>query len=123
MELTDIFIISLTILIIIIVTSKKKEQYENIVPFPRIIHQIFFSFSPGATIPDKWIKNHEIWKDMHPDWEVILWDEESSRELITEMDSSFLETYDGFKYPIQRVDAIRPFILKKHGGIYVDLDT
>ena len=119
-------IIGLIILILVLIyktKEKENENYENIERFPRIIHQIFFSFTPGATIPEKWAENHQVWKDMHPDWEVILWDEESSRELITEMDSSFLKTYDNFKYPIQRVDAIRPFILKKYGGVYVDLDT
>ena len=121
MSYTIIFLIIL--ILVLVIKRKKKEKYENIERFPRIIHQIFFSFSPGATIPEKWKKNHEKWKKMHPGWEVILWDEESARELIVETDSSFLKTYDNFNYPIQRVDAIRPFILKKYGGLYVDLDT
>lgn len=34
----------------------------------------------------------------------------------------FLETYDGYPYPIQRADAIRYFVLHHFGGIYIDLD-
>lgn len=34
----------------------------------------------------------------------------------------FLETFDGYRYPIQRADAIRYFVLHHFGGIYIDLD-
>jgi mannosyltransferase OCH1-like enzyme len=34
----------------------------------------------------------------------------------------FLETFDGYPYPIQRADAIRYFVLHHFGGIYIDLD-
>ena len=36
---------------------------------------------------------------------------------------SFLSTYDGYKKEINRVDAIRYFLLLKLGGFYVDMDT
>ena len=35
----------------------------------------------------------------------------------------FLDTYDNYRYPIQRADSIRYFILASHGGIYIDLDN
>ena len=34
----------------------------------------------------------------------------------------FLDTYNNYKYKIQKIDAIRPFILYHYGGMYVDLD-
>lgn len=34
----------------------------------------------------------------------------------------FLETFDGYEFPIQRADAIRYFVLAHFGGIYIDLD-
>lgn len=34
----------------------------------------------------------------------------------------FLPTYLSYPYDIQRVDAVRYFILHKYGGIYIDLD-
>jgi hypothetical protein len=34
----------------------------------------------------------------------------------------FLETYDGYPFPIQRADAIRYFVLAHFGGTYLDLD-
>ena len=34
-----------------------------------------------------------------------------------------LEIYRDVRYPVQRVDIARFFILFKHGGLYADLDT
>ena len=34
----------------------------------------------------------------------------------------FLPTYLSYPYAIQRVDAIRYFILHREGGVYIDLD-
>lgn len=35
----------------------------------------------------------------------------------------FLPTYDSYKFPIQRVDVMRYFIIRYYGGIYLDLDN
>lgn len=34
----------------------------------------------------------------------------------------FLETFQNYRYPIQRADAIRYFVLAHYGGTYIDLD-
>lgn len=34
----------------------------------------------------------------------------------------FLDTFDGYPFPIQRADAIRYFVLAHYGGVYLDLD-
>lgn len=52
-----------------------------------------------------------------------LWDYNTSRQLIETKYPWFLETFDGYKYPVQRADAIRYFILYTYGGVYLDLDT
>lgn len=54
--------------------------------------------------------------------EYMLWTDASSREFIAEHYPWFLDTFDGYTYPIQRADAIRYFILYHYGGIYLDLD-
>ncbi len=52
----------------------------------------------------------------------MLWTDAGSREFIANRYSWFLETFDGYKYNIQRADAIRYFVLHHYGGIYIDLD-
>jgi inositol phosphorylceramide mannosyltransferase catalytic subunit len=52
----------------------------------------------------------------------MLWTDASSREFIANHYAWFLDTFDGYTYPIQRADAIRYFVLHYYGGIYYDLD-
>ncbi len=45
-----------------------------------------------------------------------------SRDFIEKEYSWFLETYDNFKFPVQKVDALRYLLMRHYGGIYIDLD-
>lgn len=53
---------------------------------------------------------------------IQLWTNEKSRDFIAAEYPWFLETFDGYKYPIQRADSIRYFVLAHYGGTYIDLD-
>jgi hypothetical protein len=53
----------------------------------------------------------------------MLWTDAKSREFIAKEYPWFLDTYDDYRYPIQRADAIRYFILHHFGGVYLDLDV
>lgn len=96
------------------------------------IHQIMHNFSTRyppdpekyvkLEVPEKWRKSPQEWKRLHPGWNYRLWNDLDSRQLIKDSYPWFLETYDNYRYPIQRVDAIRYFILYHFGGIYSDLD-
>ncbi|OCH87495.1 glycosyltransferase family 32 protein [Obba rivulosa] len=85
---------------------------------PRIIHQTWKS----EVLPAEWADISQGCRDMMRDYEYKLWTDASARELIAEEYPWFLDTFDGYKYPIQRADAIRYFALYHHGGIYMDLD-
>ena len=92
---------------------------------PKIFHQVWFNFlSPGeAQHPPK--KEAELtrgWLRKHPDWDYMLWNERTCRDLISAHYSWFLETYDSFEAPIHKVDAVRYFILDHYGGIAMDFD-
>ncbi len=85
---------------------------------PAIIHQTW----KDQHIPKRWSAAHNSCLARHPEYEHILWTDASSRLLIKERYPWFLDVYDAYPYPIQRVDAIRYFILYQYGGIYIDLD-
>lgn len=87
---------------------------------PKIIHQIWYQGENN--IPEKYKKWQNSWKKYHPDWEYKLWDEHSMRDLIKNEYPWFLKHYDNYPHMIQRIDAIRGFILYKYGGLYIDLD-
>jgi mannosyltransferase OCH1-like enzyme len=92
------------------------EQRPQIIP--KIIHQTY----KNETIPEVWVEAQQSCIDLHPDYEYILWTNEKSRDFIAAEYPWFLETFDGYKYPIQRADSIRYFVLAHYGGTYIDLD-
>ncbi|BCS25423.1 glycosyltransferase family 32 protein [Aspergillus puulaauensis] len=85
---------------------------------PKIIHQTY----KNETIPDIWIDAQQSCVNLHPDYEYILWTDAKSRQFIAAEYPWFLETFDGYRYPIQRADSIRYFVLAHYGGTYIDLD-
>jgi mannosyltransferase OCH1-like enzyme len=85
---------------------------------PRIIHQTWKT----ADVPDIWHHARKECQRLHPGYEFKLWTDASAREMISEDYPEYLALYDGYKYNIQRADAMRLFFLHKYGGIYIDLD-
>ena len=89
------------------------------VKIPKIIHQTYISFKK---IPKNWVNTPTSWKMHNPQWEYKFWSDEDNRKLCQEKFPWFLETYDSYKYPIQRADAVRYMILYTYGGVYIDLE-
>jgi inositol phosphorylceramide mannosyltransferase catalytic subunit len=53
---------------------------------------------------------------------MILGTEKTSRAFISNHYTWFLYVYDSYPYNIQRIDAIKYFVLYHYGGFYLDLD-
>jgi mannosyltransferase OCH1-like enzyme len=87
---------------------------------PRTIHQIFFGGESAA--PPDYRRYAETWRHHHPDWKYEFWDAARCRALIADHYPAYLEMYDRYRHRIQRVDAVRYFLLHHHGGVYLDMD-
>ena len=91
-------------------------------PVPPIIHQTYKTHQ----LPEAWQQMQRSWTHsalvQEHGYEYMFWTDEMNRHLIASEFPWFLEYYDAYPKPIQRVDAARLFILYKFGGIYVDLD-
>lgn len=85
---------------------------------PKIIHQTW----KEKDLPSNFELLSSTWKDFHPDWEYRLWTDDMNRAFIRDNYPEFLEKYNSYPREIQRVDAVRYFILRKEGGVYIDLD-
>lgn len=102
-------------------------EAQGVARVPRIIHQ---TWKDNSTIPIGWQKGQRRWErstteNLWPfgkEYKYMFWTDASSREFIANDFPWFLQSYDAYPYPIQRVDAVRLFWLYKFGGIYVDLD-
>ncbi|KAF8850223.1 hypothetical protein BDZ45DRAFT_662027 [Acephala macrosclerotiorum] len=101
----------------------KKDERKRFIP--KIIHQVFHNWKePGnETMPGDWEEERRGCVGKNGDWEVLLWTERKSRDFIKEHYSWFLKMYDGYSFPVQRVDSVRYFLLRHFGGIYIDLDN
>lgn len=77
---------------------------------PRIIHQIWL----GPLEPP--MEAMETWRQLHPDWEYILWTEENLPALKNQ------DAFDRSKSYAQKADILRYELLHCFGGIFVDAD-
>jgi mannosyltransferase OCH1-like enzyme len=85
---------------------------------PKIIHQTW----KDSNIPTHLLPFAESWKQYHSDWEYCLWTDAMNRDFICNHAPDFVEVYDSYENNIQRVDAVRYFILYEIGGLFIDLD-
>jgi hypothetical protein len=85
---------------------------------PRIIHQMYRT----TVLPEDWAHVPRAWKQLHADYQYMLWTDEQLRQLIADDYPWLLETYDAYPHDTQRWDASRFAILHKYGGVYADLD-
>ncbi|KAK1779914.1 hypothetical protein QBC45DRAFT_325122 [Copromyces sp. CBS 386.78] len=101
-------------------TGLRKKEY-----MPRIIHQIFHNWKDAAneTLPSDWAAQRRTCVDSNPHWEYRLWTPTTSLSFLTSHYPTFLPSYLSYPHPVQRVDALRYFLLYHYGGIYLDLDN
>jgi mannosyltransferase OCH1-like enzyme len=85
---------------------------------PCIIHQTW----KDHDIPESFLQMSGTWKDHHKGWDYLFWTDEMNRDFIKSHFPYFLDIYDSYPFPIQRVDAVRYFILYQYGGVFVDMD-
>ena len=94
---------------------------------PYLLHFVWIDFrdesNMNPSIPDKYIRNIERCTTINHGFDVKVWNGHMCRNLIVQEYPWFLATYDGYRYPIMRCDAIRYFILYHYGGVYLDIDT
>ncbi len=85
---------------------------------PKVIHQTWKS----EVLPPAQAEWQHTVRAEHPDHEHVLWTDAHNRALIADDYPWFLPTYDSYAHDIERVDAVRYFILHSRGGLYLDLD-
>ncbi|KAK3946734.1 nucleotide-diphospho-sugar transferase [Pseudoneurospora amorphoporcata] len=89
---------------------------------PKIIHQIYHNGQDHSneTLPADRDEVHHSCTTTNPDFEYRLWTTNSSRQFVETHYEWFLETYDSYTCPAQRLDTLRYFLMRHYGGIYID---
>jgi glycosyltransferase involved in cell wall biosynthesis len=83
---------------------------------PNIIHQLWI----GDVAPRPQAQM-DTWRDRHPDYQYILWDEAKLVEL--NVDPMLQNTINQMGELVGKVDIYRWFILYKYGGVFLDADS
>jgi hypothetical protein len=80
---------------------------------PRTFHWVWLG---GKKMPDEFVAFRRSWARLHPDWQIIVWDEASLPPLRNQQWFDQLPTWS------QKVDLASFEILHRHGGVYLDTD-
>ncbi|KAE9992352.1 hypothetical protein EG327_009306 [Venturia inaequalis] len=94
---------------------------------PRIIHFIWFkdiyeSHDGTSDIPSSGSDSPDVCRRYNPDFEINIWNTTAAQIFFETEYAWFLPTYHSYAHPIQRVDALKYFLLWHYGGVYMDLD-
>jgi len=92
---------------------------------PKIIHYVWFDFSndgSGKNPPENYINQINKCKALNPDYKIYIWSRPKAILFMEQFFPEYVEMFMNYKYEIQRVDAIRYFVLYIFGGIYMDMD-
>lgn len=61
-------------------------------------------------------------RDNNPNYTIYTWTAKTGHDFIQQNYEWFIPTYNGYTFAIQRVDALKYFLLWHYGGVYIDLD-
>ncbi len=80
---------------------------------PRVIHQLWIGPKRRPA------RLMQTWKDKHPDWEYVLWDEDGLKDFGFEnqLQIDAMPEWNG------KADIMRYEILHRHGGVFMDADS
>ncbi len=81
---------------------------------PPVIHHI--SLGSGAASHANWAEVRQSCLDMHPGWDAFLWTDETADSLVADHFPELHEMWTTYRYPIQKIDALRYMVLYRYGG-------
>ena len=81
---------------------------------PKTIHQIWSSCN--KPLPKAFVDLANTWKEFHPDWQYIFWDDQKMTAFMQRYYPDYVNFYNRFAYDVQRWDVIRYLILYQVGG-------
>ncbi len=100
-------------------TKCKNHKPTNIT---KMIHFVWINLSPEGFISEELKHNIQHCININPNYKVVVWQEGAIQDFLWTYYTWFKFTYDTYKHPIQKIDAVRYFILYHYGGFFLDMD-
>ncbi|KAJ5778800.1 mannosyl phosphorylinositol ceramide synthase SUR1 [Penicillium odoratum] len=85
---------------------------------PRFIHRMWRDLDSNT--PAEWINASKSCQEQNPSYVQYVWTDETAHQFIESYFAWFLSAYTEYRLPLQRVDALRYFLLWHYGGVYLD---
>ena len=79
---------------------------------PNIFHHIVLGMEPKEV----WLKARQSCIDYHPDYTFHYWNDEKAVAFLKEEYPNEVEMWLNYRYPIQKADSLRYFVMLKYGG-------
>ncbi|KAK4450949.1 hypothetical protein QBC34DRAFT_60815 [Podospora aff. communis PSN243] len=89
---------------------------------PPILHHVAMGGAGAEHHIAKWQHVRHSCIDMHSGWDVYLWTDELASTFVADHFPEFREMWENYRYPIQKIDALRYMILYHYGGVILDMD-
>jgi len=89
-------------------------------PYPDLVPPVLHHIALGPRDHERasWREARDACVEMHPGWEAMLWTDENAETFVREKYPLFKKTWDEYRFPIQRIDALRYMVLYEYGGMY-----
>ncbi|KAK3899523.1 glycosyltransferase [Staphylotrichum tortipilum] len=93
-------------------------------PFPDLVPPVLhhISLGSGAATHSKWTEVRQSCLDAHPGWDAFLWTDETADALVAEHFPALRDMWMAYRFPIQKIDALRYMVLYHYGGVVLDMD-
>ncbi|KAF8606290.1 hypothetical protein BDV93DRAFT_521119 [Ceratobasidium sp. AG-I] len=85
----------------------------------KVIHQSWKTRYP----PANYHSMMSSWRNVYPDWEYVLWNDDDNLELVKTFYPEWIDAYLALPSNIYRADFSRNLYMYTFGGIYADLDS
>ncbi|KAL2258407.1 hypothetical protein VTK26DRAFT_8296 [Humicola hyalothermophila] len=82
---------------------------------PPVLHHI--SLGSGAAAHEKWMAVRQSCLDLHPDWKAFLWTDDAANDFVAHEYPELFDMWLSYRYPIQKIDALRYMLLYRYGGM------
>ena len=77
----------------------------------------------ASDMPERWRAGPAAWQAALPGWKYWLWTRKKAQSFLATHYAWYLPVWESYPYEVQRVDALRYFIMYHYGGVYADLDV
>ncbi|KIN03418.1 glycosyltransferase family 32 protein [Oidiodendron maius Zn] len=99
------------------------DQQSSLPEYPDLIPPVLHQIVLGSAGPkEEWLNARNHCMQYHAGWQFHLWTDENAAAFVAEKFPHLKEMWEGYRYPIQKVDALRYMVLYEYGGVVLDMD-